>query len=218
MRVYVQNVGNKPAVANRLLLRIRKINGNSVNRKKAITVPPIGNGEGVWLSMNAKNILPNDVALKSTIFGLMVDSTKIVKESNEKNNRRYYKAKKKTVSAPGDFTIKKASADLRIRQIKFVGTSKKVMAVQVYNAGSANAQATNFVLAIGKINGIKVNRRKSFNMPKLAKGKFVWVKINAKSLLPNSVSLKSTTFRLTVDIPDIVNESNESNNNYYHKP
>lgn len=217
LRVYIYNQGNKPAGANRLLLSVGKIDGISVNRTKVSTVPPLSNGNGVWLVVNAKSILPNDVAIKSTVFKLNVDSTQIVAESVESNNGEYYEPKSEPqIDAADSYTANLGKPDLRIRQIKFSPNNDKLMEVQVYNGGSADAPATEFLLAIGIINGVKVNRRDNFKMPALAKGKFVWVKINASSLLPNNVTLESTTFRLTVDVPDIVDEPNESNNNYYH--
>lgn len=93
VRIYVRNAGNSMAGANRLLISVLKIKGTSVNRKKVITVPKLAKGKGVWLWLNAKSILPKSVSLKTTNFRLKVDSTRIVKESNERNNVRIYKAK-----------------------------------------------------------------------------------------------------------------------------
>lgn len=220
LRVHVQNDGKKPAGANRLLLTVGKINGVVVNRKKVVTVPPLENGKGVWLFINATSILPNDVAIKSTYFRLTVDATQIIAESGESNNNEYYTGKDGPIS-PADLKDltpewKNAAPDLRIRQIKFSGSNDKLLEVQVYNGGTADAPATQFQLAIGIINGTKVKRSKNFKMPPLGMGKDIWVEIDAKTLLPNNVSLESTFFRLTVDMPDIINEPNESNNIYYH--
>lgn len=220
LRVYVHNKGNQSAVANRLLLTVGKINGVVVNRKKVVTVPSLENDKGVWLFINAKSILPNDVAIKSTYFRLIVDATEIITERNESNNNEYYTGKDGPISA-ADFQVltpelKDYAPDLRIRRIKFSESNDKVMNVQVYNGGNADAGATEFLLAIGKINDTKVNRRENYKMPPLPMGKDTWVEINAETLLPNSVSLKSTLFRLTVDMPDIISEPNEENNNYYH--
>lgn len=217
VRVYVRNQGTKLATPNRLLLSIAKIDGISVNRTKVSTVPQLLPGKGVWLFVNAKSILPNDVALKSTVFKLTVDSTQLVAESVESNNTEYHEGKAVAqIEAADSFTANLGSPDLRIRQIKFSDSNDQLMEVQVYNGGTADAKATKFELAIGKINGVKVDRRDSYKMPPLAKGKFVWVKINAASLLPNNVTVESTTLRLTVDNPNIIDESNESNNVHYH--
>ena len=52
LRIYVQNVGNKSAGANRLRIRVRKIEGISVSREKVVAVPKILRGKGVWLVLN----------------------------------------------------------------------------------------------------------------------------------------------------------------------
>ncbi len=217
LRVYVQNQGNVSAGSNRLLLTIGKIDGISVKRKKVFTVPILESSKGVWLFINAKSLLPNDVAINSTVFKLNVDSTDVVSESIEGNNSVSYEGKPKPqIDGANSFTIKTAKAsDLRIRQVKFSGTNDKLMSVQVYNGGNADAPATRFLLAIGEIDGVNVDRKRNFKMPPLAKRDFVWVKIDASSLLPNNISLKSTVFKLMVDMPDIINESNETNNIYY---
>lgn len=221
VRVFVYNQGKSAAGVNRLQILVSKINGVTVQRKRAITVPALDNGKGVWLFLNAKSILPNDVALDSTFFRLTVDATNVIEESGESNNDVYYTGENKLVvpSDIGSLTpeLSAAAPDLRIRQISFEEDNKKVK-VQVYNGGNADAVATMFLLRIGKINGTKVNRKKSYKMPPLGKQKAVWITLDANSLLPDSVSLKSTFFRVSVDIPDIINEPDEKNNHYYHKP
>jgi hypothetical protein len=54
------------------------------------------------------------------------------------------------------------------------------------------------------------------NVPALAAGTEDWIHIDAKGLLPNNVSLKSTTFRLNVDATEIVPEADEANNEIWH--
>lgn len=92
LRVHVQNDGKKLAGANRLLLTVGKINGVVVNRKKVFTVPPLENGKGVWLFINATSILPNNVAIKSTYFRLTIDPNQDVPESDETNNEYVHQA------------------------------------------------------------------------------------------------------------------------------
>ena len=53
-------------------------------------------------------------------------------------------------------------------------------------------------------------------VPALASGAGAWILIDADSILPNSVKLKATTFRLDVDVTKLVAESNESNNLEWH--
>ena len=222
LRVYVFNQGKVAAGANRLQLTVGEIDGVSVARKKIFTVPVLENDTGAWLFLNAKSILPDDVPLKSTVFRLTIDATKIVEESDESNNDFYHTGKDAPL-VPSDIEslqpeISAAASDLRIRQIRFDEKDKNLVEVQVYNAGNADADATRFLLAISNIENTEVNRRKRYKMPPLGIGKAVWITLDADSLLPEDVSLKSTTFRVSVDIPDIIDEPDEKNNHYYHKP
>lgn len=109
-----------------------------------------------------------------------------------------------------------ATPDLRILQFLFAPTDNKVVRVQVVNSGNAVASACRLVLTVRKINGVAVGRQTHVNVPALAAGKTVWLNINAKNILPNNVSLESTTFRLNVDATEIVNEIDENNNEIWH--
>ncbi len=116
-------------------------------------------------------------------------------------------------------TSKKANAvqpDLIIKQFLFPPTNDKALRVQVVNQGNAASQACRLVVAVRKINGTAVGRQTHVNIPALAPGKTVWLVIDAKSILPNNVSLQSTTFKLNVDATKLVAESNESNNEVWH--
>lgn len=90
LRVHVVNQGNGPAGPCRLLLIVRKINGVAVGRQTHLNVPALAAGQDKWLVIDAKNILPNNVALESTTFRLNVDGTTIVLESNENNNEVWH--------------------------------------------------------------------------------------------------------------------------------
>ena len=48
-------------------------------------------------------------------------------------------------------------------------------------------------------------------------GKSILLHIDANSILPNDVSLKDTNFKLNADGTGIVAESNEGNNEVWHK-
>lgn len=109
-----------------------------------------------------------------------------------------------------------ASPDLRIRQFLFAPTDNKVVRVQVANSGNAAASACRLVLTVRRINGVAVGRQTHVTVPTLGASKTVWLNINSKNILPNNVSLESTTFRLNVDATEIVNEIDESNNEIWH--
>ena len=106
--------------------------------------------------------------------------------------------------------------DLRIRQFLFPPTNDKALRVHVVNTGQAPSAACRLVLTVRKINGVAVGRRTHVNVPALAAGADDWLHIDVKSILPNNVSLKSTTFKLNVDATEIVVESNEGNNEVWH--
>ena len=109
-----------------------------------------------------------------------------------------------------------AQADLIIKQFLFPPTNDKALRVHVVNTGQAASGACRLVVTVRKINGVAVGRTTHVNVPALAAGADVWLHIDAKSILPNNVSLQSTTFRLNVDATEIVAESNEANNEVWH--
>jgi hypothetical protein len=118
--------------------------------------------------------------------------------------------------APADKKAKAARPDLIVKQFLFPPTNDKALRVQVANTGNAASGACRLFLTVRKINGVAVGRRTHVNVPILAAGAEVWLVIDAKSILPNNVSLQSTTFKLNVDATEIVAESNESNNEAWH--
>ena len=106
--------------------------------------------------------------------------------------------------------------DLSISQFLFTPTNDKTLRVRVVNTG----QATLRCVPAGS-NSEEDQRRRCWqnNLCERARpggrrgGSLL---IDAKSILPNNVSLQSTTFRLNVDATEIVAESNESNNEVWH--
>lgn len=106
--------------------------------------------------------------------------------------------------------------DLRIRDIRFADSQPRVVYVVVGNAGPVVANANVLRLTVRKINGISVGRTKEVAVPALAPAESKVIAIDAASILPASVDLKSTTFRLDVDITSIVQESDENNNLKWH--
>jgi subtilase family serine protease len=106
--------------------------------------------------------------------------------------------------------------DLKIRQYEFDSYSDKRLRVQVENYGKAASRPCRLELAIRKIKGSAVTRTASETIPAIEPGKVEWVTLNASGIVPAAVSLKDTTFRLTVDETGIVAESNEDNNETWH--
>jgi hypothetical protein len=90
LRVQVVNSGN--AISGRCLLRltVRKINGVAVGRETQISLPALAPGQHKWFVINAKSILPNNVALEATTFKLNADATGLVAESDESNNEVWH--------------------------------------------------------------------------------------------------------------------------------
>ncbi len=119
-------------------------------------------------------------------------------------------------SLPAKKSNKVAQPDLSLRQFLFPPTNDKALRVRVVNTGQGPSVACRLVLTVRKINGAAVGRTTYVNVPALAAGAADWLHIDAKSILPNNVSLESTTFRLNIDATGIVAESNESNNEVWH--
>lgn len=109
-----------------------------------------------------------------------------------------------------------AAPDLRISEFVFAPTNEKVVRVHVVNSGGGVSALCVLRLTVRKINGIPAGRIMEVKLPALAAGKDKWVLINAKGILPNNVSLESTTFKLNADATSIVTESDEANNEVWH--
>lgn len=94
IKVHVRNVGNDLSGNCLLRLTVRKINGVPVGRTTEVKVPMLKKGSDYYLKLQAKHILPNNVALQDTTFRLNVDATAIVAESNETNNEVWHNLNK----------------------------------------------------------------------------------------------------------------------------
>lgn len=90
LRVRVANVGGAPSGPCVLRLTVRKINGVAVGRTTEVKLLPIAAGKERWVAVNARDILPSNVALESTTFRLNVDATGVVAESKEDNNEVWH--------------------------------------------------------------------------------------------------------------------------------
>lgn len=90
LRVNVINSGNKASAPSILRLTVRKINGVAVGRTTEIKIPALPAGKDKWVVIDAKSILPNNVALESTTFKLNADAGQTVAESDEDNNEKWH--------------------------------------------------------------------------------------------------------------------------------
>ncbi len=121
------------------------------------------------------------------------------------------------VSANGTETSWPGSAaDLRIREFVFPADNGKRVRVDIVNTGSTVSVLCILRLTVRKIDGVPVGRVVEVKLPPLAAGKNIWLVINAKSILPNHISLQSTTFKLNADATSILPESNEADNEVWH--
>ena len=118
--------------------------------------------------------------------------------------------------ANGKGPVKGPSPDLRIREFVFPADNDKAVRVHVVNTGGAASPLCILRLTVRKINGVPVGRITEVKLPPLAPGKDKWLVINATSILPNNISLASTTFKLNADATSIVTESDEANNEVWH--
>jgi len=110
----------------------------------------------------------------------------------------------------------RAKADLLIREFVFPADGKAVR-VYVVNAGGAASAVCILRLTVRKIKGVPAGSVVEIKLPALAAGKARWFVVNAASVLPNNVALESTTFKLNADATSIVTESDEANNEVWHK-
>ena len=121
-----------------------------------------------------------------------------------------------TSADTGKVSATGATPDLRISEFVFATTNEKAVRVHVANTGGAASPLCILRLTVRKINGIPTGRITEVKLPPLASGKDQWLVINARGILPNNVSLVSTTFKLNVDATSIVRESDEANNEVWH--
>jgi hypothetical protein len=123
-----------------------------------------------------------------------------------------------SIQQPGGGTepVKKALPDLKIQQVQFPANANQAVRVQVANTGNATAAPSVLRLTVRRINGTPVGRTMEVQLPSIQKNQAKSMAVNAKGILPLNVALKDTTFRLNLDITEIVSESDESNNETWH--
>lgn len=121
-----------------------------------------------------------------------------------------------SVEVHGKGVAMAAAPDLRISAFVFPADSDKAVRVHVENAGGAASSLCILRLTVRKINGVPVGRVTEIKLPPLAPGKDKWLLLDARKILPNNVSLESTTFKLNTDATEVIAESNETNNEVWH--
>jgi len=109
-----------------------------------------------------------------------------------------------------------AQPDLSIEKFLFPPTNDKALRVHVVNNGNAASTPCVLRLTVRKINAVAVGRVTEIKLMPIPPGKDKWVVIDAKSILPNNVSLESTTFKLNADAAETVAELDEANNEIWH--
>jgi hypothetical protein len=119
-------------------------------------------------------------------------------------------------SMSGKVRSKAAQPDLSIKEFLFPPTNDKALRVHVVNSGKAASTPSVLRLTVRKINAVAVGRVAEIKLVAIPPGKDKWVVIDAKSILPNNVSLESTTFKLNADATETVAESDEANNEVWH--
>lgn len=110
-----------------------------------------------------------------------------------------------------------AKADLLIREFVFPADNDKAVRVRIVNGGSVASTLCVVRLTVRKITGVPVGRTIEVKLPPLGPGKDIWLVIGASNILPTNVTLASTTFKLNADATSIVSESDEGNNEVWHK-
>jgi hypothetical protein len=106
--------------------------------------------------------------------------------------------------------------DLIVRGNEFEFVGDKMVNVYVSNNGDAPSKRCILELTVRKIGNASVGRMTKAIIPMIQPTKFVKILVNAKSILPNAVSLKDTTFKVIADSTNINAESNEDNNEKWH--
>lgn len=163
---------------------------------------------------------PNSESSDSNDRGAGVKEIQTEKEKDSRSNNRAVSGRITGIAVDPDQTNNKIAPglpDLIIKQFLFPPTNDKALRVQVVNQGNSASDACRLILTIRKIGENAVGRRTHVNISQLAPGKSIWLHIDANSILPNDVSLKDTNFKLNADGTELVAESNEGNNEVWHK-
>lgn len=139
--------------------------------------------------------LQNDSVIKSQRFKVTLGAGKVTTPVEEK---------------------KDGAADLSVKQFSFDVRNNKNLKVEIINNGSAASSGCKLELTIRKINGSAVGRTTTVDIPAINAGETLKITVDASKILPKSVNLKDTTFKIIVDSANALSESNETNNEVWH--
>lgn len=123
---------------------------------------------------------------------------------------------------PGSFTQQTPQlrrvrrADLKVRQYRFSRIGTQRIKIQIANVGRRPARPTVLRLTVRRIDGTPVGRMTRIKVPAIKGRQTQWVGLSTAKILPKTVALKDTTFRIDVDSTNFVQESNEKNNTTWH--
>ncbi len=107
--------------------------------------------------------------------------------------------------------------DLRVKSWSFgPDNGAKYVTVKLRNDGAANTQPSVLRLTVRRINGTPVGRTVDVNVPAFVGHADYFVSVATANILPNTVQLKDTTFRLDADATNTNLEYNETNNRSWH--
>ena len=106
--------------------------------------------------------------------------------------------------------------DLIVRGNEFEFVGNKAVNVYISNNGDVPSKRCVVALTVRKIGNAAVGRVITARIPVIQPGKFVKIPVDATSILPNSVNLKDTTFKVVADSTNINAESNETNEEWHN--
>ena len=119
-------------------------------------------------------------------------------------------------AAIGGLAIAPIGPDLVIQSYAFVPTNDKGLRIQVRNAGNQGSSTHLLRLTVRRINGTPVGRTMETPVPAMNGNDSRWVTLDTSSILPVSVAIADTGFRLDADAGEHVAETDEDNNRTWH--
>ena len=119
-------------------------------------------------------------------------------------------------AAIGGLAAAPVGADLKIQSYAFVPTNDKGLRVRVRNAGNKSANTHLLRLTVRRIDGTAVGRMLEVPVMAMGANESRWIAINTSSILPVSVAIADTSFKLDADAGNHVPETNETNNRTWH--
>lgn len=119
-------------------------------------------------------------------------------------------------AAVGGLAAAPSGPDLRIQSFAFVPTNDKGLRVRVRNAGNQGASTHLLRLTVRRIDGTPVGRSLETVVASMNANESRWIALDTSSILPVSVAIADTGFRLDADAGEHVAETDEDNNRTWH--